>query len=97
MLTSRLYGGMPCTYSPLMRMNALVGLLETGQHSQRGGLATAARAEQRQELAGDDLEVDAVDGDHGAVALHQLASVARSLVRHSRRGVPSLPDRPARC
>src|SRR5215218_6661916 len=37
-------------------------LLEPAQHAQRGGLPTARRAEEREELAGFDLEVDAVDG-----------------------------------
>src|SRR5262245_52381863 len=37
------------------------GLLEPGEHAQRGGLAAARGAEQGEELARLDLEVDAVD------------------------------------
>ena len=37
-------------------------LLEPAQHAQRGGLSAARRAEEREELTGLDLEVDAVDG-----------------------------------
>ena len=40
---------------------ALVRRLEAGEHAQQRGLAAAARPEQREELAGRDIERDAVD------------------------------------
>ena len=43
----------------------------------RGGLAGAVRAEQAEALAGAHLEVEAVDGDHVAVALHQAGAAER--------------------
>ena len=52
-----------------MRIEALVGLLEAGEHAQRRGLAAAGGSEQGEELAGLRREVEAVDGDHRAEAL----------------------------
>ena len=46
---------------------ALVGLLEPRDQAQRRGLARAGRAEQREEFAGVNGEVDAVDGADGSV------------------------------
>ena len=48
---------------------ARVGLLEAGDHAQRRRLAGARRAEQREELARGDCQVDAVDGNDIAVCL----------------------------
>ena len=48
---------------------AFVGLLKTGEHSKRCCLAAAAGAEQRQELTSMNIEVEFVDGNHGAEAL----------------------------
>ena len=42
---------------------ARVGRLEPGDDPQQGGLAAAARAEQRGERAGGDLEADVVESD----------------------------------
>jgi hypothetical protein len=49
-------------------MSPDVGVLEAGDHPQRRGLAAARRPEQRDELTGLGLQVDAVDGAGGAVA-----------------------------
>ena len=48
---------------------ALAWLLEPGDHPQRRRLAAARRAEQREELAAADLEVEVVDGHEVAEAL----------------------------
>ena len=47
----------------------LVGALEACDQAERRRLAGAGGAKQCEELAGGDLEVDAVDGDHVAVRL----------------------------
>ena len=47
------------------------GGVEAGDHHQRRRLAGAARAEQREELAARDLEVDGVDGGGPGVALRE--------------------------
>ena len=47
----------------------LVGPLEAGDQPQRRRLAGAGRAQQREELAGGDLEIDPVDRDDVAVRL----------------------------
>ena len=41
---------------------AAVDVLEAGEHPQRGGLAAAGRADEDEELAVADLEVELVDG-----------------------------------
>ncbi len=48
---------------------ALVRRLETGEHAQQRGLAAAARAQQREELAGPDVEREPV---HGAETAERL-------------------------
>jgi hypothetical protein len=48
------------------------GLLEATDHPQRGGLPTARRAEQAEELAVLDLEVDVVDRQRIAIALDDI-------------------------
>ena len=47
-------------------------LLEAADHPQGRGLAAAGRAEEAEELAVDDLEVDVVDGEHVAERLGHL-------------------------
>ncbi len=47
------------------------GQFESGDHSQHRGLAATRGAEQREELALVDFEVDVVDGDDIAVVLAQ--------------------------
>ena len=71
MLTSRSNGGRRATSSPRELDPALVGELEAGDEPQRRGLARARGAEQREELAARDVEVDAVDGREAAEALDQ--------------------------
>src|SRR4029079_14454470 len=44
-----------------------VRLLEAGDHAQRRGLAAARRAQQREELAGLDRQIEAVDSARPAV------------------------------
>ncbi len=67
---------------------SFVGLLEPGKHAQRGGLAATARAEQREKLAGFNLEVDLVDGDHLAVALRHIDEFDRTTLSTHRRLSP---------
>ena len=50
-----------------------VGLLESGDHPQHGGLARPGRTEHREELAVGDVEVDAVDGRDASEQLRQCA------------------------
>ena len=62
-----------------------VGVLEPGDHPQRRGLAAAGRPEQREELAGLDLEVEAVDGTDVVVVLDETPEGQRA------RAVTSVP------
>ena len=55
--------------SPPSVTRAVVGLLEAGDDPQRRRLARARRAEQREELAVGDRQVDVVDRDDVAVGL----------------------------
>ena len=57
MLTLRLLGRDEGDVLAVEQDPAGVGLLEAGDHPQGGGLAAAARAEHREELAGGDLEL----------------------------------------
>ena len=66
MLTLRRLGGTPSAASPKMRMWPGGRLLEAGDQPQAGGLARARGPEHGEERALGDLEVDAVDGAHGA-------------------------------
>lgn len=52
-----------------------VGLLETGDDAQGGGLSAARRAEQGEEFAGLDGQVEAVEGDGGAERPAQAAEL----------------------
>ena len=47
--------------------------LEAGDHAQRRRLAAARRAEQADDLARRDRQIDVVDGDEGAELLGDLA------------------------
>ena len=75
MLTLRLYGGTRETSSPSSRIAPSVGRLEAGDHPQRGRLAAARRAEQREELARGDGEVGVVDGDEVGEALGDMVDL----------------------
>ena len=55
-----------------------IGVLEAPDHAQRGGLAAAARAEQREELAGADRDVDVLQHGVLAVGLRELYEVDRA-------------------
>ena len=59
---SRSFGGTSVTSRSPMQDAALVDLFEAGEHAQRGGLATAGGADENEELAVGDLEVELVDG-----------------------------------
>ena len=61
---------------------AAVGVDETDEHAQRRRLAGAVRAEQAADLARADGEVEVVDGEHGAVALGEVADLDRRASRH---------------
>ena len=54
---------------------------EPGDAAQRRGLAAAGRAEQRHDLAGADLEVDAGDGRHGFVCRRTFAEALDRIMR----------------
>jgi hypothetical protein len=64
---SRSFGGRSVTSRSPIRMRAGVDLFEAGEHAQRGGLAATGGADEDEELAVGDLEVELVDGgDVGA-------------------------------
>jgi len=69
--------------APLDENLACRGREETRDQAQRRRLAAARRPEQREELAFAHLEVDAGDGDRGAVALLDAGEAQRGL-RHVR-------------
>jgi hypothetical protein len=54
---------------PSIRMRPAVGRLEAREHAQQSGLAAARAAQQREQLAARDLEIDAVDRGDRAEAL----------------------------
>ena len=64
---------------------SLAGLLEAGHHAQRRGLAAARGAEQREELALLDLEVEVVHG-------HRVAEALGHALEADRAHAPSLPS-----
>ncbi|MNT78909.1 hypothetical protein D3C72_2181940 [compost metagenome] len=47
--------------------------LEPGNHAQQGGLAAAGRADEDEEFAGADVEVDAVDDLEAGIGLADFA------------------------
>jgi hypothetical protein len=68
---------------------ARIRMQESGDHAQRGGLAAAARAEQRDDAAGLDEKRHAIDGTRRAELLDQFAQANRgchdrSRLRHRR-------------
>ncbi|MDT4864999.1 hypothetical protein FQZ97_997770 [compost metagenome] len=70
------------------------GLVEAGDHPQRGGLATAGTAEEGVEGAAPHLEVQAVDRRHRAIALDHIAELdidELACVAHGRPLVPGVP------
>ena len=73
MLTSRWFGGDPDDVLAVEQDLALGRLLEAADHPQRRRLAAAGRAEQREELALADHQVDPLDrGDDAATGLEVL-------------------------
>ena len=66
-------------------------LLEPGDHPQRGRLAAAGRAEQREERPGRDRQGQVVDRDEGAEALRD-AFQPQVAARRLRRRSPSVAD-----
>ena len=71
---------------PVDQERAAGGGLEAADQVEGGGLAAAARSQQREELTLADLEVDAVQRHHGAEALAHIAQLdrkARHLLRPS--------------
>ena len=71
-------GGTAARSSPSQRMRPGVERLQAGDRAQQRGLAAAARPEDRDRLAGADLEVDAVDGRRRAEPHHRAARPAAS-------------------
>ena len=73
-----------------------VGRLEAGQHSQQRGLAAAARTEQREELAGVDVERQRVDRAKPAECLDDRVNAQeRRAGRCLRRRIAANPPRRA--
>jgi hypothetical protein len=66
-----LVGRQPAHHAPAETDLARVGLVEPGDEAEQRGLATAGRAEQREQLAVADRQVDAVHRGGGAEALDQ--------------------------
>ena len=69
MLTGRRCGGTPVMSWPSIRMRPLSGGLEPREHPQQCGLAAARSAQQREQLAARDLQIDAIDGGNRSEAL----------------------------
>ena len=66
-----------CGLEPEHAHRAGVGRRQAEQHVDRGGLAGAVGAEEGDDLAGRDGQVDAVDGTHAAEGLVQAPQVDR--------------------
>ena len=62
---SRLAADRPVMSLPPTMMSAGVGVLQPREQPQRGGLAAAGRAEQHDQLAGLQGQVEVVERDHG--------------------------------
>ena len=72
-------------------MSPLVGLLQAGDHAQQRGLAAAGRADEDDELAVVDLQVDAVDHARGAEVLADLpAAAVMAMSLHSAEAMPAV-------
>ncbi len=83
---SRWYGGLCDSGLPSSRISPAVGDLEPGEHHQRRRLARARRAEQRQELAARDVEIEIVDDARDAVVGLADADEADNRIGGARRG-----------
>ena len=81
---SRSFGGRLRDVALADADRALVDALQAGEHAQRRRLAAAGRADQHQELAVGDLQVELVDGR----ALGARVVAARSVEGHSGHGLP---------
>ena len=67
--SGRVLGGSPMAPLDVADDGAAGRPVEAGDQPQQGRLAAARRPQQGEELAGLDVEVDALDGDHAAVEL----------------------------
>ena len=72
-------GAWPLTTSPSIAIVAAVGVLEPGDGAQQRALAAARGPDEDAELALGDVEVDAAQRMHPAVALLQAAEVRRAI------------------
>ena len=72
-----------------------VGAFEPGDHAEGRGLAAAARAEQRHDLAVPDVEIERVDGAHAAEGLRDAAGGEDGCVVVHRGTSSVAPRRPA--
>ena len=63
---TRAWAGRRVMSRPAKRMRAGVGQQAAAEQADEGGLAGAVRADQRVDLAGGEVEVDAVDGREAA-------------------------------
>ena len=78
MPTLRWFGRRPVTSRPSIWIAPEVGYLEAGHHAQGRGLAAAGRAEEGDELAALDIEVELLH--HGLLAevLAHVAEISRN-------------------
>ena len=88
---SRRLGGTRVMSLPSTRIAPGVGAVEAGDEAERGRLAAAARAEQGEELALLEREVDPVERDDVAERPAQLAGARRAPSARSRRPGPAPP------
>ena len=72
MAMSRSFGATELTSRPPMQISPEVTRLEPGDHGEQRGFAAARRADQRDELAGLGLEIDALQHLDGAEVLAQV-------------------------
>ena len=78
MAMPRLAGSRSVTSRPAMQDVAGGDVLQPGDHPQQGRLAAARRADEDDELAAFDLEVEVVDDVHRAEALADVAQFDRA-------------------
>src|SRR5262245_35954175 len=71
---------------------SLIGLLETGNQTQGGALATATRSQEREELAAPDLQVHVPYADCPVVALRHSPQIDLNLIAHDL-STPSAPSK----
>ena len=82
----------PTTRSPSTRTSPVVGRLEAADDRQQRRLATARRAEQADQLAVTDVQVDVVEGDDGRRPLRtpsDTATVTLAVAMATSIGVPA--------